>query len=596
MLLLLLAAGGWLTQRVLTAKSALEDAEGVVSEVAAQLASGDASTLPEASEALGRLSATALEQSADPVWRVAESVPGLGPNLAAVRAVAESVDQIAREAVAPLSELSGTLTLDTLRPSAGRIDIASITALSQRAIPAAQAFRQAAARIATVDFTHTVPPLAAAGQRLNEQFAQALPAVDSVETALTLAPDMLGAAGPRSYLLVFQNLAETTALGGTAAALAEITVDNGLISLGRQASSRDFGKDLNAPALPVDAGVAEIFNPYMYATLNLATSRPDFPTAAEIASAFWQRDFGVTPDGVISADPVALAHILQATGPVALETGHELSAENAVSLLLNQIYIETAGPGGQEASDAFFALAARAVFDAVSAGDADARDLAEAVGHGIEENRIMMWSAHPAEQAVLAATPLAGILPTDNAAASVTGVYFRDMSVSKIDYYLRTAATLTSSACGAEPPHFTAQVELHSTLTQEQADALPEFVSGGVWQGKQFKTQVFVYGPPGTTLSGAEIEAGGDEETFVGHSGADLGRPVATYWVMLSPGETVTLSARFDADAPVAGGASASGTASAAAAVGTFGPAALRTTPMLNQTTTTVIQSGCGGR
>lgn len=594
--LVLLAAAGWLAMRVLTAKSALEDAEGVVRTVAAQLGSGDVTGLPAASTQLTELSTTAVEQSEDPVWRAAELVPGVGPNLSAVRLVAESIDQIARETVAPLSTVAGTLSLDTVKPFEGRIELEKITALSRSAIPAAAAFREAAARIATVDFTQTIPPLATAGQKLNAQFAEAMPLVDEATTVLGLAPDMLGASGPRSYLLMFQNLAETTALGGTAAALAEVNVDNGVITLGRQASSRDFGKDMNSPALPVDPGVAAIFNPYMYAALNLATSRPDFPTAATITSAFWQRDFGSTPDAIISADPVALAHILEATGPITLNTGHQLTAENAVSLLLNEIYIDSAGPNGQDISDAFFAMAARAVFDVVSSGNADAHGLAEAVQRGVAENRIMMWSAHPAEQAVLATTPLAGILPSDNAKASVTGVFFRDMSVSKVDYYLHTAATLESTVCAAVPPHFTARVELHSTLTQEQADALPEFISGGVWQGKKFKTQVFVYGPPGTTLTGAVIDVGGDDETVVGDAGTDLGRPVATYWVMLSPGETVTLSASFDAEAGGAAGSSGGVSAADAGSAAAFGPAALRTTPMLNPTTTTLIESDCAAR
>ncbi len=579
-LLLLLLAGGWLLMRVMNAKSALEDTEGVIRSASAQLSTGDMTALPAVSEKLNTLSSTALEQTTDPVWRAAELVPGLGVNLAAVRAVAESVDQIARDTVAPLSNVAGSLTLDAMKPVQGRIGLEKVIGLSHSVIPAATAFREAATRVAAIDFTQTIPPLATAGQQLNAQFAEAMPVVDELTRALGLAPDMLGASGPRTYLLMFQNLAETTALGGTAAALAEVTVDNGLITLGRQASSGDFGRDLTAPALPVDPGVAAIFNPFMYATLNLATSRPDFPTAAGIASAFWQRDFGTAPDGVISVDPVALAHILTATGPLDLDTGHQLTAENAVSLLLNQIYIETDGPDGQELSDAFFALATRAVFDAVSGGEVDTHDLADAVALGVDEHRIMMWSAHPAEQAALAGTPLAGILPSDNAHASVTGVYFRDMSVSKVDYYLQTAARLESSVCATGPARFTARVDVHSTLTQEQADALPAFISGGVWGGEKFKTQVFVYGPPGTTLAGAAIDVGGDEETFVGDSGTDLGRPVATYWVMLSPGETVTLSARFEAGA--------------SRAAGSFGPAALRTTPMLNPTTTTVVESGCG--
>ncbi|WP_130504875.1 DUF4012 domain-containing protein [Microterricola gilva] len=573
--LLALAASGWLAMRVLNAKSALEQAEVLMRTVAAQLADGDRSGLPAASEELSALTAMALEQTQDPIWSAAEAVPMLGANLGAVRAIAESAELIARDAVAPLAAAADTLTLDVIKPVNGRINMESVRHLADIAGPAAAAIRSAARTIDAVDFDQTLPPLSAAGRSLAEQLAGALPVVDELDTALQLAPDMLGSSGPRSYVLVFQNLAESTALGGTAAALTELTIDDGVISIGRQASSQSFGRDLNVPVLPVDPGVAAVFNPYMYATLNLATSRPDFPTAAQLAAAFWSRDIGGAPDGVIAVDPVALSYILKATGPVALSSGDQLSGENAVALLLNGIYLRYPGEDGPDLTDAFFAEAARAVFTALTQSTGDTAALASAVTRGVDEHRIMMWSAHPEEQAALARTPLAGILPSDNTAESVTGVFFRDMSVSKVDFYLQTAATLTSDACTAASPTFTTDVELHSMLTQEQADALPPFVASGVWRGEKFKTQVFVYGPPGTTLTGATITLGGDAETFVGDAGTDLGRPVATYWVMLSPGETVGLRATF------------------AGPEGVYGPPGLRTTPMLNATTTTVNAEGC---
>jgi hypothetical protein len=575
LVLLALAASGWLAMRVLNAKTALEQAEELVRTVAAQLADGDRSGLPAASAELSALTATAIEQTQDPLWRAAESAPVLGANLVAVRAIAESVDLIARDVVAPLGAAADTLTLDVVTPVDGRIDLDAVRRLVGIAVPATAAIRSAAQILESVDFEQTMPPLAEAGRSLSEQLAEALPIVEELDTALQLAPDMLGASGPRSYVLVFQNLAESTALGGTAAALTELTIDDGTISIGRQASSQSFGRDLNVPVLPVDPAVAAVFNPYMYATLNLATSRPDFPTAAQIAAAFWARDIGGSPDGVIAVDPVALSYILKATGPVGLSSGDQLSSENAVALLLNEIYLRYPGDDGPDLTDAFFAEAARAVFTALTHSSADTSALATAVTRGVDEHRIMMWSAHPEEQAALARTPLAGILPSDTTAATVTGVFFRDMSVSKVDFYLQTTAELSTDVCTAASPTFTADVELHSTLTQEQADALPPFVASGVWRGEKFKTQVFVYGPPGTTLTEAVITSGGDTETFVGDAGTDLGRPVATFWVMLSPGETVTVRATF------------------AGPDGVYGPPELRTTPMLNPTSTTVSAPGC---
>lgn len=58
---------------------------------------------------------------------------------------------------------------------------------------------------------------------------------------------MLGGDGPRHYLLMFQNNAEERASGGNPASMAMITVDDGRVTLGRQASSSDFPHPYDKP-------------------------------------------------------------------------------------------------------------------------------------------------------------------------------------------------------------------------------------------------------------------------------------------------------------------------------------------------------------
>ena len=57
---------------------------------------------------------------------------------------------------------------------------------------------------------------------------------------------------------------------------------------------------------------------------------PDFPTAARLAQAMWERAFGVKVDGVISLDPVALSYMIGATADVTLANGEVLTEENVV--------------------------------------------------------------------------------------------------------------------------------------------------------------------------------------------------------------------------------------------------------------------------
>ncbi|MFT2816890.1 DUF4012 domain-containing protein [Leifsonia sp. A12D58] len=573
-----LVAGGWLGSRVLIAKSSLEEAQGLIGTVKDQATSMDFAGIGDTAETLSGLTNTALEQTKDPTWRAAELIPVVGTNLTAVRELTEAVDSIAQDTVAPLASIASTLSLDILKPVDGKVNIEPIVQLSDAMGPAATAFHAATEKAAAINFSGTISQVKTAGEKATGMLATADPLISQVETIMAIAPDMLGANGPRKYLLIFENLAETTALGGTAAALSEVTVDNGGISISRQASSQDFKWRFDTPdnpVIPIDPGVAAVFNPNMYLALNLATSRPDFPTAAQIATAFWEQDIGGTPDGVISIDPVALSHILGATGPVAMSTGDQLSADNAVALLLNEIYFRYQGDDGPDKTDAFFEEAAKTMFGALMSSGSDPKVLIESIMQGVTEHRIMAWSSHPAEQAVLAESPMSGILPTTNDTSTTTGVFFRDMSVSKMDFYLKTAATLTTDACTSATPTFTTSVDLHSNITEEQADELPAYVASGVWKGEKFKTQVFVYGPPGTSLSASSVAVGGDDETIVGDAGTDLGRPVATFWVMLAPGETKTVSATF------------TGTE------GSYASPEVWTTPMLNPTAVTIQAEGC---
>ncbi|TFC32006.1 DUF4012 domain-containing protein [Cryobacterium sp. TMT2-18-3] len=573
LVVLLGAAGGWVGSRALTAKAELEKAQTLVGALKTQATAMDFAGIGDTSTKLSVATSKAVDQTHDPLWRAAEIVPFIGTNFTAVRRMAEAIDVVAQDAVAPIASVASGLSAASLKPVDGKINLGPIVELNTALATASTALDSAAVAVADIELDGTIEQISAAGTKLSTMLDGAATSVRDVNSFTSVAPDMLGASGPRTYILVFQNLAETTALGGTAAALTEVTVLDGKISIGRQASSQTFLKDAVSPAIGEDAKVSSLFTSLMYTRLNLATSRPDFPTAAEIAQAFWQRDVGGTVDGVISIDPVALAHMLGATGPVTMSTGDVLSKDNAVALLLNEIYFRYQGRDGPDQTDAFFAEAAKTMFDAVTNSQAEPQTMLKAVTQGVSEHRIMAWSAHPEEQKILEGTPIAGILPTTNDESTTTGVFFRDMSASKMDFYLETGATLSTDVCTAATPTFTTTAKLHSTLTPELAAVLPSYVASGAWGVKQFRTEVFVYGPPGTTFVSSSIDAvdGAGLETTTD----DLGRPVARFSVMLTPGQTSAVTAVFIGPA------------------GTYAAPELRTTPMLNPTAVTVDAPGC---
>lgn len=567
-----LATTGWLGFRVLTAKASLEAAQEIVGTVKDQASEMDFAAIADSSDLLTKHTATALEQTRDPLWQAGESIPGIGQNLTAVREMAEVIDSVATGTVAPLAGVAGGLSTESLKPVDGRLNIEPIVALSEAIGPATDVLKAAAASGSQIDTRGTIGEVQAAGTKLTTMLDSADEMMTQATSILKVAPDLLGANGPRTFVLLFQNLAEATPLGGTAAALTEIKVDNGAISIGRQASSGDFPWLDGRPIVTPDPSAQAIFGSIMYERLNLSTSRPDFPTAAVITQAFWEQHIGGAVDGVISVDPVALSYMLEATGPVAMSTGDQLSSDNAVSLLLNEVYFRY--QDDITMSDAFFAEAAKNVFDALMSPATNPGQLVAAMGRSITEHRIMAWSSHAEQQEALATSILSGMLPTTNDDASTVGVFFRDMSASKMDFYLKTAATLTSDACTSDTPTFTMRVALMSDISPELAATLPPYVASGLWGSEKFKTQVFVYGPPGTTLASTNIDLPGESTTF-DLSATDLNRPVATFMVSLIPGQSSELTATFT------GGP------------GVYGPPAIRTTPMLNPTAPIYNVPGC---
>ena len=101
--------------------------------------------------------------------------------------------------------------------------------------------------------------------------------------------------------------------------------------------------------------------------------------------------------------------------PRALPSGDTLTAENAVPLLLNEVYLRYPDPPTRTA---FFADAAASVFAALANGSADPAALLTALARAGDEHRLLLWSAHPEDQQILADTTLAGGLPVTDAETS----------------------------------------------------------------------------------------------------------------------------------------------------------------------------------
>ncbi len=159
-----------------------------------------------------------------------------------------------------------------------------------------------------------------------------LPLLQSGVRAAQLAPEVLGARGPRTYLILAQNDDERRPTGGWISGLGLITVDAGRVSELRFHDSWVVD-DLQVPhETPPDSMFrvlwAEI---WLFRDANWS---PDFPIAAQVAEDILRRDQGIAVDGVIAVDQQALQWLVGALAPLEVASRDEpVNASNVLTFV-----------------------------------------------------------------------------------------------------------------------------------------------------------------------------------------------------------------------------------------------------------------------
>ena len=260
----------------------------------------------------------------------------------------------------------------------------------------------------------------------------------------------------------------------------------------------------------------------------------------------WLNSRGIVPDAIVSVDPVLLSYVLRATDPITLSTGHVLSSENLVSYLLNGIYQEfntTDLVDDNRKQDVVYAEAVNATFSKLMQGPLKPKPLIAALLQGWNEHRLLFWSSHPDEQALLTKNGFERGLPLSNATTDRVGVYVQDNVGSKLNFYLKGGVRLAQGFCRADGlQSYRVSVDLASTLPLELVPALSGSILGqyekeNVAAGTQ-RLIVRLYAPPGSQISGATLNGA----PVVVSPQHDTDYPVGSVLIELSPSATGTIT------------------------------------------------------
>jgi hypothetical protein len=314
-----------------------------------------------------------------------------------------------------------------------------------------------------------VQPLAKRRQELVDKLAKVRKTLTDGRTVSGGLADLLS--GPRTYLVLAGNNAEMRAGSGTFLSAGELRVADGAFALTEFKPTGDINiKPPKPPPAITDADFAARWgwlNPNKE-WRNLAAS-PRFDATASLAAQMWPATGGKSVDGVLALDPLAIAAILRATGPVQVG-GQQVTADTVVRLLLHDQYVgvttldDAAQAGRREQLGAF----ARAALDAVQAGTWDAGALGSALADAAKGRHILAWGVSPAEDQMWRTAGVGGRLTE-----SSVGVGVLNRGGNKLDQFLKVEARLDPVVDGANT-----QVGLKITLTNATPAGEPVYVAG----------------------------------------------------------------------------------------------------------------------
>jgi len=554
------------------AKNELQAAVPLAETAQKQLMAGDMKAARATGEQLEAHTHKAAAESSGMLWRGMEWVPFVGHNLAVVRELSATVDDLATNALVPATHIS----MSSFAIKDGRVDIDSIRDMVGVVDKATASVVKADKTVSGVDTHGLIDPVKDGVAKLKAPLAKAAGTVKAVDAAVKVLPGALGGDGERNYLLLFQNNAESRATGGNPGTFALLNADDGKIKITQTASgSSDFTNGPNRPMVAkINPQTEHIYGKIIGQWTSNITQTPNFPTTAKLAEAYWEEyKPGTKIDGVLSIDPVALSYMLKGTGPVKLASGDTVTSKNAVSLLMNKIYFRSSD---YRVLDAFFGSAAESMFNALASGKGDPKVTLEGIVKAANEGRILYWSNHKSERTVIDGMRLAGTLPASNAKDTVIGTYLNDVTGAKMDYYLKMKVKASSDQCTVaddKAPTFKVTVTLHNDVKLPEAPYLPSYITGPWYKAGSIGTDVVVYSPVGAKITSWKVD-GVHQDAVT--TGPDLDRNVVRLKVKNTPGQTVTLTYT------ITGKAGAD-----------YGPLSVRTTPMTGDTPVTLDTPGC---
>ena len=396
-------------------------------------------------------------------------VPLVSPAVQELRSLAHAVDSVGNGVLPQL--LNSDLRLPTW---SGRVDARPFVAAQGPLRHAETELTAVQGRLARTKRSG-IGALATARRQLVTALDRLSSTVREARVAADVVPALSGTGGLKRYFVAVQNNAEARATGGLIGAFAIVTLDHGALHL-EHVGQNDSLIDPPQPVLDLgkeyDRRYARFETANTWRSANLS---PDVPTVGRLLAALWRQQSGQQVDGVVLLDPVGLARILAATGPVDLSDGTSLNDTNAASVMEADIYARHPDYASRYA---FLAETTQRAFAALSDRQLNGRAVVTQFARAAASGHLQLWAADTGVQHELLRSRISGSL---EATGPFLEVVTTDVGGSKLDYYQHRTIRYDAESTGVAVdigagPELEEQAVVSVTLDNQAPAGLPGYV------------------------------------------------------------------------------------------------------------------------
>lgn len=529
--LVILAVGGVLGLGVRT------DANAGVEAARRGLASarqGETEVLTAELETAQSFFTSANDTMSSPLLRPLRLVPVVAQHHRSLATATEQGLVVATEAAGTARDAD----IDELQLRQGQFDLDLLSSMAPQLQSTAQTLEHALAAIERDRSPWLAPFVDDQLQSLVDEVADVLPEAQVAAEAAVVMPDMLGANSERRYLMLFGSPGESREFGGFVGGYALLSVRNGGLDLVEAGSVND---------LLLRAYEEELDDPRGYPTEFLAvepavfpqnlTSTPNIGLIARAVRDIFPELAGAPIDGIIYADPYALAAMTAFTGPITVEgVDQPLDRDGLVSFMFRDQYELFPWRDDRFRAIGNLASATAAGFEGTDLPGPE--QLGAVLGPAARAGRLQIITYDERENAFLASVRLQRDFSAPTAVDSVA-VIQTNGTASKLDLYLHRNVNYEVSVSDDGSMAITAEVELRSDIPTDA----PELTLGETDGTNQVLLSLY---SPHELL---EVTVDGETHQFVAHEEFGFQR-YALFKIALPPGGSATAKFVLRGEAP----------------------------------------------